>query len=206
MSQGQSSISYRTQGYRDYIDISQAAYQAFKALQIDVNSTNLTHLHFTVHSPIKDQVQLINFNSKDFEQINVENLVVTFNFQLNNQTHKYGLINISNKIDAIEKLIEPTCIEQIHFTVNKEKANMLKNIDNCNWPIFFAFMTLGREFTKKNYLSQKPRALDSKMARIPKPNEIEKLWVNLFKGPIKNIIVINLMCGLEKIGTTKIKI
>jgi hypothetical protein len=192
-------IELQLQGDRNYIDIAQISFRALQSLGIDVAHNDLADFSISVLKPLGKKVEIRKSVSS---QLN-EKCLAQFKFTQNSIESKYDIIEVDSSLPTQMGISEPDFSH--HWRQEGDKLFWLAMVDS-KWPVFFAFMLMGRLSGIHFFGGTKPKGLSYSMRRIPKPSEISQLWVKKKRGPINGLCVIELHCGTEFIGLSKLKI
>lgn len=196
-------VPFSIQGDRDYIDIAQVSYRLLSELGIIVSNTQIQNFFIRVHRPVGKKVFLL--SADDASPEIRQQTVIEFEFVQGAQLCRYIAIEAASGLPEGVSLPEPTYTEREHWSLQDNKISWHKEMET-EWPVFFAFMLMGRFSGIHFFGSEKPRGICYSMKRIPRPHEIGSLWVRKLRGPIKGLGIIALGCGQEVIGTSSLKI
>lgn len=194
-------IELYIQGDRNYIDIAQVSYWALSHLGIDVANNDLKNFQISLLKPLTCKVEIKKLQANHNPSIEC---LAHFSFEKNQTIFSYELHSFEQGLPLGEPLPEPVFTAE-NWMLAKDCIFWQKTVES-RWPVFYAFMLMGRLSGIHLFGGVKPKGLTYSMARIPKPDEIEKLWVKKLRGPIKGLGIITLHCGEELIGLSKLKI
>ena len=196
-------IELQLQGERNYIDIAQISYKALQSLSIDIAKNEITDFSISIFKPFGKTVEIRQRDTSFKDHTSDTNCLGQFNYSLKSTTYHYDLLEVDASMPTAAGLEEPDFSQ--HWRIEDQKLMWLLPVKN-KWPVFFAYMLMGRLSGIHFFGSKKPKALTYNMKRIPRPVEINQLWVQKKRGPINGLGVIELHCGNEFIGLSKLKI
>lgn len=196
-------IELQLQGERKYIDIAQISYKALQSLNIDITKNVINDFSITVFKPFGKTVEIRKSVTPVGDQAPIAHCIGQFHYTLDSVKHCYDMLQVDGSIPSDAGLIEPDFSQ--HWRIEDDKLLWLSPV-KIEWPVFFAYMLMGRLAGIHFFGGEKPKGLSYNMKRIPGPDEIKNLWVRKKRGPIKGLGVIELHCGNEFIGLSKLKI
>lgn len=196
-------IELQLQGDRNYIDIAQISYKALQSLGIDITKNEISDFSISVFKPFGKKVEIRQRLTSPIDQTPAANCLGQFHYSLNSILHNYEMLEVDSSLPSDMGIAEPDFSH--HWQLKDDRLLWLLPVES-QWPVFFAYMLMGRLAGIHFYGGEKPKGLTYNMKRIPRPDEIKYLWVRKKRGPINGLAVIELHCGSEFIGLSKLKI
>ena len=195
-------IELQIQGDRNYIDIAQISYAVLTKLGIDVANNNITNFEISLFKPLTQKVVYKECLSS--HKPSSHDCLAHFHFEQNQKYFSYELHTEELGLPTAPPLPEPLFTSE-NWALKENCIYWLLPVES-KWPVFYAFMLMGRLSGIHFFGGEKPKGITYSMSRIPKPEEINNLWVKKLRGPLKGMGLITLHCGNECIGLSKLKI
>lgn len=194
-------MSFKLQGPRDYVDIAQISYRVLEALHFTPLNKHNFGFKISVERPLGTSALIKPIDAV----LNEDILLAQFEIQQNQSIQKFGLVSLDSSLPNPSTLLEPRNELGIDYRLESDKIYWT-SLPKIEWPVFYAYMVLGRLAGIHFFGGHKPKGLSYYMNQIPPSEEAKNLWVRKKRGPIKGLGVIELGWSEIVIGESVLKI